>query len=301
MLKAIMILMGSLVLFALVFVSGVVITANVIAEPEPHKFANVDTPDLWTAQPKAVDLASQDYERLPSAQSTAAKTGEALKTPDGKLLPSNPVDQTTAAMPAAAPAPITSSFDNTVTASIAPEANGSTLPNPVSGNVNTGAPMQQNSAVPAAQAQSCFARYRSYRVEDNSYQPFDGGPRRQCQISGQPSEQVAIQTMGQMRGEVTSVRPARDVATVRPMPPQVAPRYRNDMPPLPPEAIPLEEDNQVYGAEPEYRNAQAAEAAAPAGSHEEWCFNRYRSYRADDNSYQPFEGGSRRACQSPFG
>lgn len=29
--------------------------------------------------------------------------------------------------------------------------------------------------------QSCFDRYRSYRPEDNSYQPYDGGPRRQCQ------------------------------------------------------------------------------------------------------------------------
>jgi hypothetical protein len=29
--------------------------------------------------------------------------------------------------------------------------------------------------------QSCLRRYRSYRLEDNSYQPFDGGPRRQCQ------------------------------------------------------------------------------------------------------------------------
>jgi len=29
--------------------------------------------------------------------------------------------------------------------------------------------------------QSCFARYRSYRPEDNSYQPYGGGPRRQCQ------------------------------------------------------------------------------------------------------------------------
>lgn len=26
----------------------------------------------------------------------------------------------------------------------------------------------------------CFSRYRSYRPEDNSYQPFGGGPRRQC-------------------------------------------------------------------------------------------------------------------------
>lgn len=27
---------------------------------------------------------------------------------------------------------------------------------------------------------SCFERYRSYRPEDNSYQPYGGGPRRQC-------------------------------------------------------------------------------------------------------------------------
>jgi len=26
----------------------------------------------------------------------------------------------------------------------------------------------------------CSKRYRSYRPEDNSYQPFDGGPRRKC-------------------------------------------------------------------------------------------------------------------------
>jgi hypothetical protein len=27
----------------------------------------------------------------------------------------------------------------------------------------------------------CFARYRSYRPSDNTYQPYGGGPRRQCQ------------------------------------------------------------------------------------------------------------------------
>jgi len=26
----------------------------------------------------------------------------------------------------------------------------------------------------------CFSRYRSYRAEDNTYQPYGGGPRRQC-------------------------------------------------------------------------------------------------------------------------
>jgi hypothetical protein len=29
--------------------------------------------------------------------------------------------------------------------------------------------------------QSCFDRYRSYRPEDNSYQPYGGGPRQQCE------------------------------------------------------------------------------------------------------------------------
>lgn len=28
---------------------------------------------------------------------------------------------------------------------------------------------------------SCFSRYRSYDPQDNTYQPYDGGPRRQCE------------------------------------------------------------------------------------------------------------------------
>jgi hypothetical protein len=31
-------------------------------------------------------------------------------------------------------------------------------------------------------AQACMDRYRSYRMEDNSYQPYGGGPRRQCEL-----------------------------------------------------------------------------------------------------------------------
>ncbi|MDO9415714.1 BA14K family protein [Pararhizobium sp.] len=33
--------------------------------------------------------------------------------------------------------------------------------------------------------------------------------------------------------------------------------------------------------------------------HVNWCYNRYRSYRAYDNSFQP-NNGSRRACYSPY-
>lgn len=34
-------------------------------------------------------------------------------------------------------------------------------------------------------------------------------------------------------------------------------------------------------------------------SHTSWCYNRYRSYRAYDNTYQPYYG-PRRLCVSPY-
>ncbi len=34
-------------------------------------------------------------------------------------------------------------------------------------------------------------------------------------------------------------------------------------------------------------------------SHVSWCYDRWRSYRAYDNSYQPY-GGPRRICYSPY-
>jgi hypothetical protein len=34
-------------------------------------------------------------------------------------------------------------------------------------------------------------------------------------------------------------------------------------------------------------------------SHVQWCYDRYRSYRASDNTFQPYNGG-RRQCYSPY-
>ncbi len=44
-----------------------------------------------------------------------------------------------------------------------------------------------------------------------------------------------------------------------------------------------------------------AQPSRPAygGSHVEWCQNRWRSYRAYDNTYQP-NSGPRRICVSPY-
>lgn len=40
---------------------------------------------------------------------------------------------------------------------------------------------EQGGPVSADHADYCFSRYRSYDPRDNTYQPFDGGPRRQCE------------------------------------------------------------------------------------------------------------------------
>ncbi|MCJ8519266.1 hypothetical protein ABID21_002008 [Pseudorhizobium tarimense] len=34
-------------------------------------------------------------------------------------------------------------------------------------------------------------------------------------------------------------------------------------------------------------------------AHVRWCYDRYRSYRASDNTFQPYHG-PRRACRSPY-
>jgi len=38
----------------------------------------------------------------------------------------------------------------------------------------------------------------------------------------------------------------------------------------------------------------------PSGSaHVQWCYDRYRSYRASDNTFQPYNG-PRQQCYSPY-
>jgi hypothetical protein len=37
-----------------------------------------------------------------------------------------------------------------------------------------------------------------------------------------------------------------------------------------------------------------------SNAHVQWCYDRYRSYRASDNTFQPYNG-PRRQCNSPYG
>ncbi|MCP4070482.1 MAG: BA14K family protein [Hyphomicrobiales bacterium] len=52
----------------------------------------------------------------------------------------------------------------------------------------------------------------------------------------------------------------------------------------------------VYVPPPVYR----APVGYPA-AHYRWCYNTYRSYHQPSNTFQPFGGGPRRICRSPWG
>ena len=51
-------------------------------------------------------------------------------------------------------------------------------------------------------------------------------------------------------------------------------------------------NNGYYAPRRYYRNVSSA--------HVRWCYNRYRSYRAWDNTFQPYNG-PRQPCYSPYG
>lgn len=55
----------------------------------------------------------------------------------------------------------------------------------------------------------------------------------------------------------------------------------------------------VYREPPRYVAPRPVYRARLSQAHVNWCYNRYRSYRAWDNSFQPY-GGPRQQCWSPF-
>lgn len=97
---------------------------------------------LWTTTPTRVDPQTQDYERLPPLQAAADASS------------STPADL--AGVSAIAPP------DATVTGAIEQP--------------------KQEWMADGRHLSLCQERYRSYNVADNTYQPFDGGPRKPCVI-----------------------------------------------------------------------------------------------------------------------
>lgn len=104
----------------------------------------------------------------------------------------------------------------------------------------------------------CANRYRSYRPEDNSYTSFSG-EQRAC---------VSPFSEGAGADEADVVAEAA-----------------------------IDEADIGYVLVQDARDVEAPSGDYMSPEHVRSCFSRYRSYRPEDNSYQPYGGGPRRQCR----
>lgn len=216
-------------------VIGVVYAASfVITDYTPHHFAHMDAP-LWTDKPIAIDRGAQALERLPALVASADVPAQDI-----------PLGGEIAGIANAVPPQRSQSRDELAAS-------------------RAGDPMMQSAAadgaieLSAAHVDWCFAQYRSYRIEDNSYQPFDATERRECQSPHEGAMPVA--DASGMNNGASPIQTAPDTMAEQPM---------------------ARQEPQMIAAS---GNIDAS-----------WCFAQYRSYRAEDNTYQPYDGGPRRQC-----
>ncbi len=113
----------------------------------------------------------------------------------------------------------------------------------------------------------CSRHYRSYRADNNTYKPYGGG-RRQCESPYSSTTTAELQ-------------------------PDQADEYGNR---------PRQRALDNGDAEESQADLQQAAYANEEGDyltsdHVQDCLRRYNSYRPEDNTYQPYDGGPRRQCQ----
>ena len=151
---------------------------------------------------------------------------------------------------------------------------GQLVSQPIDGTITGSIPSSEQTAAPndagepllsEAHLEWCSSRYRSYRPRDNSYTPYSGG-RRQCE-SPFSANMASSSSQGQ------------DVSP----PPADGDSFAEDDAP-----------SDDYGAE---QAAASGVSGYGTAEHAASCFARYRSYRPEDNTYQPYGGGPRQQCQ----
>jgi hypothetical protein len=181
---------------------------NFLPEPELKKLNNIDISSLWTSHPVSVDRSKQNFERLPALvvqQQEASKLKPSLDGIETSAIPptmlpglpdgvnDNELDASSASQTYQADRgvaawcseryksyraadntyqpysgtrrqcepPFTSSLHNTVTANASQHVSNTAWNNYTDDN----------------HVQWCFARYRSYNPDDNTYRAFSGETR----------------------------------------------------------------------------------------------------------------------------
>lgn len=237
-------------------------TMMITAGEEPHRFTGLDTANLWTNEPVKVDVAAQDLERVPS---------------------DIPVAQATAAV-----VPAVQKLSGTEVAAHSPDAQGNEIDFTQTSAVEPTGEDQYQAEINAAHVAWCSDRYRSYSVEDNSYRPYSGGLRPCVSPYGNGEAMIPAAVSGAQSYEEN----AYDVAADE-MPyggdaeEQFSEQGYHEIRVIRDGQIRIIKASTAGDAQQEYAQWQ----------HQQRCAEMYRSYRAEDNSYQPYNGGPRRQCE----
>ena len=203
--KALISAVGGFCLTLMVFGGGALTAIFFVnAEPVTDRSLDMDTTDLWTNKAVKVSTPSPDLQRLPArpVQQTPDNVRQAQDIPS-EAPPLNTDLLTTAAIsPDQAGPELTDAHvewcseryrsydpvDNSYNAYSGARRECVSPYSPagdqVGGYVEAAVYQGEDSVGAFADfehVQSCFDRYRSYRPEDNTYQPYGGGPRQQCQ------------------------------------------------------------------------------------------------------------------------
>jgi hypothetical protein len=248
------------------FLSGAAVATFILTGKPVHEpRMDMNQSESWTQHPRPVNRATQQFERLPDR---AAATDLASREPEVTArgdeaqheLSSEPKVATIAngAAEELPSEPEAATIGNETEKELPSES----LDPVVTASIERMPSEEQptTSTLPTAHVEWCANRYRSYRPRDNSYTPFSGG-RRTC-IS--PYMDAAS-------------GPSEDVS--------------------PPQRDSYTEEVDDPSAPMGNVSADAVEATNLTQEHVSYCFSRYRSYRPEDNSYQPYNGGPRRQCR----
>lgn len=254
--KPILIAASVLASALVLFVSGMVAATMIYTSGvQPHQFAGLDTADLWTDSPVAIDKTKQSFPRIGAevAEPDMAPSQTTTTTPDREQS-TDVIRQNVAAV------------SDTQTAPTAEDIATEPLPDDRASSFNP------------EHVAWCQDRYRSYNRDDNSYRPYSGG-LRPC-VSPYSNDVEA--DIAEAAPDGSAMEDESSIKTIA--------DHANDN----------ENEASLYELSPEVQTISTRGGPVDEydlWEHQERCFAMYRSYRPEDNSYQPYDGGPRRQCE----
>jgi hypothetical protein len=201
--KPFLALVAGFVLTLAIFGSGLGFATWILAAKPVQQFTpGAGVADLWSRDARPVNKAAQTYERVTAQQPAVSDPNPPLGAPVDTSPAASDHIVTAAIQPALAQRPPAAhvdwcegryrsyraddnsymSYSGERRSCISDYLDRGAHSQPLAETVSYVESTSGNGAGYSTEHQQhCFSRYRSYRAEDNTYQPFSGGPRRQCE------------------------------------------------------------------------------------------------------------------------